>query len=176
MPLGRIRVPLGFVVGAIVLVLATPTLKSIVIGLPIALFGLLFRAMAAGVIRKNRALAVEGPYQFIRNPLYFGSFLLAAGFGVMSQNLISAALLLVPFAVVYSAVIRNEESELLKLFGDEYERFRNKVPRFFPRHLNAGLLASFSTGQYISNREYNAAIGFVAATTVLVVKWLLASR
>jgi protein-S-isoprenylcysteine O-methyltransferase Ste14 len=176
MPLSRIRVPLGFVVGTLVLVLATPALETIVIGLPIALLGLGFRAVAAGVIRKNRSLAVVGPYRFTRNPLYFGSFLLAAGFGLMSGNLLSLALLLVPFAAIYWRVIRAEEVHLAELFGKEYEQFKSQVPRFFPLRFGEGLLESFSTRQYVSNREYNAAIGFVAATTVLLLKYLVASR
>ena len=176
MQLTRIRVPLGFVVGTIVLYLATPNLNSIVIGLPLALLGLIFRGIAAGVIRKNTVLAEVGPYRFTRNPLYFGSFLLAAGFGIMCGNLACATLPLVLFAVIYSAVIRKEESHLWDLFGDEYRQFKGRVPRFFPRRLDFGLLESFSTEQYVSNREYNAAIGFVTATAVLLVKYVLASR
>ena len=80
----RLRVPLGFVVAAAVLYFATPTTISILAGLPIALAGAAFRGMAAGVIRKDSQLATSGPYGWTRNPLYFGSFLLAAGFAVMS--------------------------------------------------------------------------------------------
>ena len=176
MPLTQIRVPLGFVIGAFVLYLATPSLRSIVTGLPLALFGLLFRGVAAGVIRKDHSLAVCGPYQISRNPLYFGSFLIAVGFSVMSRNLICAALLLIPFTIIYSIVIRQEESHLWDKFGKEYQKFKNEVPRFFPRRFSFLLFKFFSTRQYVSNREYNAAFGFAAASAILVVKYLLESR
>ena len=39
---------------------------------------------AAGTIRKNRVLTTHGPYAFTRNPLYFGSFIIGIGFGVLA--------------------------------------------------------------------------------------------
>jgi protein-S-isoprenylcysteine O-methyltransferase Ste14 len=172
MTLTRIRVPAGFVVAAIVLYLATPTLKSIAMGLTPALLGLLFRASAAGTIQKNESLASRGPYRLTRNPLYFGSFLLSAGFSIMSGSLVSAGLLMIPFAVIYDGVIRKEESHLSELFGAEFQQFRRAVPRFFPRRVSLRIMESFSRTQYLTNREYNAALGFVAATVVLLIKYL----
>jgi hypothetical protein len=43
----KLRVPLGFVVAAAVLYLATPSWISIAAGLPFALVGVTFRALAA---------------------------------------------------------------------------------------------------------------------------------
>ena len=52
----KLRVPLGFVIAAAVLYFAAPTGISMLAGAPIALLGAVFRAFAAGVIRK-----AEGP-------------------------------------------------------------------------------------------------------------------
>ena len=49
----KLRVPMGFAIAAAVLYLAEPTLVSILVGLPVAVFGALFRALAAGVIKKD---------------------------------------------------------------------------------------------------------------------------
>jgi len=114
----KLRVPIGFVIAAAVLYFATPTVVSIIIGLPVALLGATFRALAAGVIKKDASLATSGIYAITRNPLYFGSSLLAGGFAVMSANGIAAALLLVPFALIYPVVIRREEAHLEELFPD----------------------------------------------------------
>src|SRR4051812_17163487 len=73
----KLRVPLGFVVAAVVLYFATPSGISILAGLPFALIGLVFRALAAGVIKKDSTLATTGVYSLTRSPLYFGSALLA---------------------------------------------------------------------------------------------------
>ena len=170
--LARIRVPLGFALAALVFYLATPSRPMIVVGFPIALVGLLFRGAAAGIIRKNTVLAREGPYRVTRNPLYFGSFLLALGFGVMSNSLLAAILLLVPSALIYPVVIKEEEAHLRRNFPQEFEQFQQSVPRFWPRRGSSRVFESFSMSQYLSNREYNAALGFVGATSVLLLKFI----
>ncbi len=166
----RLRVPLGFAVALTVLYISNPGPLSLAAGLPIAVTGLLFRAAAAGVIRKNRELATGGPYRFTRNPLYFGSFLLTLGFAVMGATVVGALLLIVPFTVVYSRVIKREERELESLFSENFARFRNSVPLFFPRRISAGMMESFSVDCYMANREYNAAVGFLGAVLILVAK------
>jgi protein-S-isoprenylcysteine O-methyltransferase Ste14 len=82
----KLRVPIGFVLAVIVLYLAQPTAVSILAGLPVALIGAVFRGLAAGVIKKDSTLATSGVYALTRNPLYFGSSLLAAGFAIMSAS------------------------------------------------------------------------------------------
>jgi protein-S-isoprenylcysteine O-methyltransferase Ste14 len=164
----RIRVPLGFIVAAAVFYFAAPTAISILAGLPIALAGALFRGLAAGVIRKDSRLAKHGPYAWTRNPLYFGSFLLAMGFAVMSASLVATAILLIPFAFIYSHVIKKEEAHLEKLFSGDFRLYRQQVPRFFPRF--HPFERSFSFHQYMVNREYNTALGFAAALTIFLVK------
>ncbi len=168
----RLRVPLGFVVAALVIYFAEPTAFSIFLGFPVALVGTALRALAAGVIRKDSKLATSGIYALTRNPLYLGSSLLAAGFALMSRDEIAASLLLVPFMLIYPTVMLREEAHLARLFPDEFRAYRSKVPRFFP-HLSAGLRLSFSWSQYLANREYNTALGFAAALAVMILKaWL----
>jgi protein-S-isoprenylcysteine O-methyltransferase Ste14 len=168
----KLRVPVGFILAAAVLYLAEPTVVSILVGLPIALIGALFRAFAAGVIKKDSMLATSGVYALTRNPLYFGSSMLAAGFAIMSANEIAAVLLIVPFGLIYPTVMLREEAHLSRLFPDEFRLYRAKVPRFFPR-LTFRFPRSFSFSQYISNREYNTALGFVGALTIFWIKWWL---
>jgi protein-S-isoprenylcysteine O-methyltransferase Ste14 len=165
----KLRVPIGFVIAAAVLFFSTPTVASIAIGLPVALAGATFRALAAGVIKKDAALASSGVYALTRNPLYFGSSLLAAGFAIMSANGIAAALLLVPFALIYPVVIRREEAHLQALFPDEFRLYRSRVPVFIPRP-TLRFSRSFDFSQYLANREYNTLLGFVVAVSVLAVK------
>jgi protein-S-isoprenylcysteine O-methyltransferase Ste14 len=164
----RLRVPLGFVVAALVFYFATPTSFSIGAGIPIAMTGAIFRAMAAGVIRKDARLAISGVYSWTRNPLYFGSFMLALGFAVMSWNLAAGALLLVPFAAIYPRVIRSEEAHLERLFPEEFKRYRAAVPRFFPMFRR--FHPAFSLSQYLANREYNTLLGLCGALAILIFK------
>ena len=166
----RLRVPLGFAIAAAVLYLAKPTGLSILLGLPLALIGATFRAMAAGTIRKDATLATDGPYAWTRNPLYLGSFLLAAGFSIMSASIVAAMLLIVPSLLIYPRVIHKEEAHLAKLFPDQFPHYHQRVPRFLPRF--AGSSSAFSFQQYLANREYNTALGFLAVLAVFVVKWM----
>ena len=151
----RLRVPLGFAIAAVVLYLATPNKVMILSGLPFALTGVVFRGMAAGVIRKDSRLATAGPYAWTRNPLYFGSFLLTVGFAIMSASWVAATILIVPSLVIYPNVIRNEERHLERLFPEDFRRYRARVPRFFPKFRR--FEHSFSFKQYLANREYNTA-------------------
>jgi protein-S-isoprenylcysteine O-methyltransferase Ste14 len=172
MMLQKIRVPAGFVLAAGVLYFAAPTRMSVLLGLPVAFVGAIFRALAAGVIKKDAAIATSGVYAMTRNPLYFGSSLLACGFALMSWNEIAAGLLLVPFAVIYPTVILREEAHLKRLFPQEFQVYRSKVPRFFPR-LSLKSRPLFSFDQYLCNREYNTALGFAGAVVVLALKYWL---
>jgi protein-S-isoprenylcysteine O-methyltransferase Ste14 len=168
----KLRVPLGFVIAAAVLYLAEPTGVSLLVGIPVALAGVVFRALAAGVIRKDASLATTGIYALTRNPLYLGSSLLATGFAIGSANQLAAALLLLPFMLIYPTVMLREEAHLARLFPDEFQYYKSKTPRFLPR-LSVRFGPSFSFAQYLANREYNTAMGFAAALAVLFLKWWL---
>ena len=171
----KLRVPLGFLIAVAVLYLAEPTTISIIAGLPVALIGVLFRALAAGVIKKDSILATSGVYALTRNPLYLGSSLLAAGFAIMSASEVAAAFLLVPFGLIYPTVILREEAHLLRLFPKEFRVYKREVPRFFPR-FRLSFQRQFSFPQYLSNREYNTALGLGAALAIFVAKcWMRSS-
>ena len=172
--MARVRVPLGFGIAALVFYFSVPIPTSIMTGFPVALLGLVFRALAAGVIQKNSLLATTGLYQFSRNPLYLGSFLLISGFAIMSSNITAAALLILPFTLVYALVIRDEEAHMKQLFGEEFEQYQASVPQFFPKSLDKSILHAFSLRQYLANREYNAGLGFMGATLVLLAKFFMA--
>src|SRR5262245_50171666 len=169
----KLRVPLGFVIAGAVLYFATPNGVSILAGLPFALLGLVFRALAAGVIKKDSALATTGIYALTRSPLYFGSALLAVGFAIMSADEIAATLLAVPFILIYPRVILREEEHLERLFPSEFRKYRAMVPRFFPR-LTLHPRLTFSFNQYIANREYNSAMGLIGALALILAKWWIA--
>ncbi len=157
----RWRVPLGYPVGIACILLARPTLASIAAGSVIALLGLAVRAAAAGHLRRAKGIADTGPYARTRNPLYFGSALLAAGFLIASHSLFAAILLGAYFAVFYPTVMRREERELRWNYGEAFEEYARRVPLFLPKLGSTGGAGKslFFFAQYVRNREYNAAIG-----------------
>ncbi len=165
----RWRVRTGYPIGIAAFWFARPQWKWVISGVAIAFLGLLLRGYAAGHLRKHKQLATSGPYAFTRNPLYFGSMLLAAGFSVASRSLISTALLAAYLAVFYPVVIRREQTELATLYGAAFAEYAARVPAFWPR-LSPGTSSTepFSWTLYRQNREYEAAIGLGVAMAILV--------
>lgn len=166
----RIRVPLGFVFTIAYFWLARPTYTSICLGAVIAASGLLIRTLASGQLQKNEQLTMSGPYAYVRNPLYFGSIVLAAGLSIAGRSWWIAFGVAAIFLAIYLPVIRDEESFLRQTFPG-YREYARNVPRLLPRLRAFGNAAgSFSWELYWKHREYNAALGTVAILIVLAAK------
>lgn len=126
----------------LLLILAKPTILSIVIGLSVMLLGELLRlwavAHAGGATRTRNVgapyLVTTGPYAYIRNPLYFGNIIIYLGVVLIGNNGLEWMLPLtfLYFFIQYYLIISLEEETLLKIFGSEYETYKLKVPKLFP--------------------------------------------
>ena len=173
----RQRVRIGYILAVVVLYFSRPAPRPILIGACVGLLGLAIRAYAAGYLHKQAVLTTTGPYARTRNPLYFGSSILALGAAIAMNSWLSAALLLLYFALVYTLVMRREEIELRGHHGAEFDAYANSVPLFFPRltapKQSAAVAGSFSWSQYRKNHEYQAALGFLFLLLALVVIWRL---
>jgi len=82
--------------------------------------------------RKERELAVDGPYSICRNPLYLGSFLLTLSIAFFIHSLTFAVGLIIAMPLYLSVTVPWEEKRLLTKFGEEYEAYRQRVPKFVP--------------------------------------------
>jgi len=173
----RQRVRIGYFLAVVVLYLSRPEPRPIVIGACVGLFGLAVRAYAAGYLHKQSVLTTTGPYARTRNPLYFGSSILALGAAIAMNSWLSAALLLFYFTLVYTLVMRREEIELRGHHGAAFDSYAKSVPLFFPylttSRQPAATPGSFSWSQYRKNHEYQAALGFLFLLLALVVIWRL---
>ena len=169
--LQRFRVPLGFVFAAVFLIFARPSFLTLAIGGAIALVGLLIRAWSSGHIRKNRELAVSGPYAYTRNPLYLGSFILGLGFTIASGVWWLGILFIALFLGIYLPVMRVEAKDLIDLFGEKYKEYAENVPLFFPRLTKyKASYEKFDKELYMRYREYRAALGMIFALLILAAK------
>jgi protein-S-isoprenylcysteine O-methyltransferase Ste14 len=170
----RWRVFAGYLLAILSFYFARPTRKSLIEGACIALVGLMIRAAAAGIVRKGQQLAISGIYAWTRNPLYFGSTILAAGFVVGSNSWIVATVVGAYILMFYPAVVRREDRDLRERFGVEFAAYSARVSGFFPwpTRQPAGS-PGFSLAQYIRNHEYRAALGTIIAMGMLVLRmWL----
>ena len=167
----RLRVPSGFALAVTFASLSDPTPASIAAGLPLGIAGLLVRAWATGHLEKNIRLAQSGPYAYVRNPLYLGTALVAAGLVIASRRWALAALFTAVFVLVYLPVIELEEQHLRSLFP-EFTAYARAVPSLYPRWGFASPEQSFRWDLYWRNREYQALLGFLAAVAFLIGKIL----
>jgi protein-S-isoprenylcysteine O-methyltransferase Ste14 len=83
-------------------------------------------------ISGSGSLAEEGIYARMRHPRYVGSFLALAGACLLAGTRATWIVLLV-WAVLTWIAISLEERELRTRFGEAYERYCRRVPRFLPR-------------------------------------------
>ena len=133
--------PIPFLIVAIIL--AEPREDLVVFGGILMIAGELLRLAGvsyAGASTRARELVTEklitnGPYAYVRNPMYFGNVLMYAGASILAGAWLPYLLYLVIifFSIQYGICVRYEEAYLEKIFSEEYIRYNNLVPRFFPR-------------------------------------------
>jgi protein-S-isoprenylcysteine O-methyltransferase Ste14 len=77
-------------------------------------------------------LVTDGPYRWVRNPIYAGMFglLLATGLALSHWTVLIVAALV--FAVGTVIRIRSEERLLRQAFGTAFEEYAQKVPALIP--------------------------------------------
>jgi protein-S-isoprenylcysteine O-methyltransferase Ste14 len=171
----RLRVASGFLLLLAFAWFSKPNWCSILLGIPLSLAGLAMRAWAAGHLVKNEQLATTGPYAYMRNPLYAGTLLTAAGIVVACRSLILGGIFAAVFVLVYLPVIELEEQHLRSLFPD-YAEYALRVNRFLPLRRWTARKQGFSGYVYVRNEEYKALLGFTVALCWMLFKMWLANR
>ena len=82
---------------------------------------------------RTQKLVINGIYRYSRNPSLFGKTLgvLAVGFALNSA---SFCFVLVPLLLAGSLVekVVRQEPQLVEIFGEDYERYRDETPLFLP--------------------------------------------
>ena len=79
-------------------------------------------------------LLCEGIYGRIRNPRYIEVFLFSLAYALFA-NFLGPYIMVLIFVPAIHVVVLIEERELRERFGDVYEEYCRRVPRFFPRKL-----------------------------------------
>ena len=83
-------------------------------------------------VREDHALIERGPYRFVRHPVYAGYLALLLGSGVASLNV--CLLLIWPVSLLGILIqAASEEQLLIVKFGQDYERYVERVGRLVPR-------------------------------------------
>ena len=82
--------------------------------------------------QRRGALATTGPYARIRHPQYLAFVLIMLGFLFQWPTLLTLVMFPILLAM-YGRLAITEEAEMRVQFGDTYERYARRTPRFFPR-------------------------------------------
>lgn len=121
--------------------LAAATLTVTLIALACLAMGAVLRVwgtayLGSGVMRgatmQGGQLVAAGPYRYLRNPLYVGSWLLALAASILMPPS-GAAFFLPAFSVFVLYLISGEERFLSARLGDIYGQYCRRVPRLWPR-------------------------------------------
>jgi protein-S-isoprenylcysteine O-methyltransferase Ste14 len=97
----------------------------------------LFSSIGSGITptsatRSQHQLVTEGPYRWVRHPLYtLGSSMFIA-LGMMADNWFIMLLGVLAFIAMASRTPK-EEANLIAKFGDEYREYMQRTGRYFPK-------------------------------------------
>jgi protein-S-isoprenylcysteine O-methyltransferase Ste14 len=124
----------------------------------------------------KRVLTTDGPYRYTRNPLYWGNILGFAGAAVMFKLLwyvpIAAGVI---FLLHHLLITWYEEFRMRAKYGQAYEDYCQKVPRWGPKLFN---LAPHDTTKVpfpmvrVFMAELGTIGGFLGSILVAIVKHL----
>ena len=79
-------------------------------------------------------LVMTGPYQFVRNPMLTGVFLLLFGIGFAIKSLSLVVLCTPLFGLANVWELKEiEEPELVQRLGEDYVAYQQRTPMFIPR-------------------------------------------
>ncbi|MDH2902247.1 MAG: isoprenylcysteine carboxylmethyltransferase family protein [archaeon] len=83
------------------------------------------------VIYQSRRFLAEGPYKFVRHPIYAGGLLVTVGMGLAVQSWAAILIILLGVAIIpYRIAI--EEKVLISEFGEQYVSYSRRVKQLIP--------------------------------------------
>ena len=167
----------------VVLILAKPSWTSFMAGFVLVLLGEGLRfwgvAYAGSATRTTgraggERLITDGPFGYVRNPLYLGNFLMSSGFLIMSWAWMPwmAFIFVLLFGIQYSFIIHHEEEYLSKKFGKEYANYKRCIRRWIPCFRKCPYREK-SVPHFMKalKSERNTLQAIAAVTVLLFVRW-----
>jgi protein-S-isoprenylcysteine O-methyltransferase Ste14 len=153
---------------------------SIRAGIGFIIAGMLIRLWSNGYAIKNDKLTTSGPYAFVRNPLYLGTFLISIGFVIVLKSepplleWIVGSIFLLALSFMYYRTINAEQGMLLAKFKDAYKDYCKQVPAMVPCLIpySKGEKWPFSLQRLINSKEHKPVFWII----ILLVGFYLKTR
>lgn len=126
----RMAFPSAVLFAGILLLLAG-TMLHIRTGMLLGLWGLM--GLPEISAKKESRLVTEGPFSIVRHPTYLAHTLMFSGVFLITGVTAVAVITFADFILITMVIIPLEDRELINRFGDEYKRYKERVPGFIPR-------------------------------------------
>ena len=121
-----------------------PFYSSIPIGIILLVIGTLIRRPSGGfdvdtqllvyIIFPEKSRKIDsGIYKFIRHPQYSGEGIAIMGIGIIANNILAICVSLIHF-FAYLLIVKVEDAELLKRFGDDIKEYQKNIPTLYPKY------------------------------------------
>lgn len=81
-------------------------------------------------LTNSTALVTGGIYEYTRNPMYLGLFLILLGWGLHIDSPVNILCIAVFVLIITYWQIKPEEAALREIFGEEYEAYCRRVRRW----------------------------------------------
>lgn len=120
--------------------LALPNALGLAVGLIFVAVGFALAIRAVQMFRRAgtnvvpgepaTALVTAGPYRFSRNPIYIGFVLVYFGMALVLTSMWTLLLLLPVLVILHRGIVLREEAYLEGKFGEAYQKYAKRVPRW----------------------------------------------
>ena len=84
--------------------------------------------------RQDHQLVTDGPYRWVRHPLYTSGFVFMLGVALLTAVWVIGLMLLIGFGLLTYRT-KFEEANLIEAFGDDYRNYMKQTGRYLPRLL-----------------------------------------
>lgn len=87
-------------------------------------------------VLEDHSLVREGPYRFVRHPIYTGMLGMVIAAGLVWSHWIGFVVSILFFVIGTTIRVRSEEKLLREQFGAEFDDYKRKVPAVIPLKLS----------------------------------------
>ncbi len=84
-----------------------------------------------GMIRDRQMLVTDGPYRWVRHPMYTTLLIIYLAYFLMSANWSIGVVGLV-YGILIFSIVNMEETTLIEKFGESYRQYMHHSGRFLP--------------------------------------------
>jgi protein-S-isoprenylcysteine O-methyltransferase Ste14 len=129
----EVAVPMPFVVLGVVAVVAGIALHGWTAKLLGIKATISYTELKPETAEKNEMLVTSGPFSVVRHPSYWAHTMILTGVFLITGVVAVGIIALIDLAITYFVTTELEDRELTERFGNQYQEYKKKVPKFFPK-------------------------------------------